>query len=239
MLSWMQVRPKVDAPTRQRARRSCVLPALALLAGCEAPVADGTAKAPRVDAAHAAALVRARIFADTPTMNPSVETPVVEKTPPGCFEELQVQVYEVTEGVRQGYAFLVDAYRATPLCGGFGGLGLHSCHVADLDRDGESELVFCWSWGSGIHRTELGAVWREGAGFGRAEGRVRYAGDLFLESQGPSEVEVWIGSHGAEPGEWTKDTRFGRLVFGRSPVGASLDVELAELSAEQIERVMR
>jgi hypothetical protein len=28
-------------------------------------------------------------------------------------------------------------------------------------------------------------------------------------------------------------------VFGRSPVGASLDVELAELSAEQIERVMR
>lgn len=239
MLSGMQIPPKVDAALRPRARRSCVLPALALLAGCGAPVADGTAKAPRVDAAHAAALVRARVFADTPTMNPSVETPVVERTPPGCFEELRIQVYEVTEGVRQGYAFLVDAHGAVPLCGGFGGLGLHSCHVADLDRDGASELVFAWSWGSGIHRTELGAVWREGAGFGRAEGRVRYAGDLFLELQGPSEVEVWIGTHGAGPSEWTKGMRFGRLVFARSPAGASLDVELADLTDAQAARVMR
>jgi len=239
MLSGMQVPPEVDAPMRARARRSCLLAALALLAGCGTPVADATAKAPRVDAAHAAALVRARVFADTPTMNPSVETPVVERTPPGCFEELRVQVYEVTEGVRQGHAFLVDAHGAVPLCGGFGGLGLHSCHVVDLDRDGASELVFAWSWGSGIHLTELGAVWREAGRFGRAEGRVRYAGDLFLELQGRSEIEVWIGAHGTAPGEWTPEARFGRLVFTRSPEGAVLEVKLADLTDEHAKRVMR
>ena len=87
-------------------RALCCALLAAVLAGCGTPVADAPAKAPRVDAAHAAALVRARVFADTPTMNPSVETPVVERTPPGCFEELRIQVYEVTDGVRQGHAFL-------------------------------------------------------------------------------------------------------------------------------------
>lgn len=38
----------------------------------------------------------------------------------------------------------------------FGGLGITSFAVADINQDGKSELYFTYSWGSGIHRSLAG-----------------------------------------------------------------------------------
>jgi len=38
----------------------------------------------------------------------------------------------------------------------FGGLGITSFAVADIDQNGKSELYFTYSWGSGIHRSLAG-----------------------------------------------------------------------------------
>lgn len=38
----------------------------------------------------------------------------------------------------------------------FGGFGITSMALADLNRDGEYELYYTFSWGSGIHRSQVG-----------------------------------------------------------------------------------
>ncbi len=43
-----------------------------------------------------------------------------------------------------------------PLGGWFGGFGVTSFAIADLNEDGEFELYFTYSWGSGIHRSQVG-----------------------------------------------------------------------------------
>lgn len=39
---------------------------------------------------------------------------------------------------------------------GFGGWGITSMALADLNKDGEYELYYTFSWGSGIHRSQVG-----------------------------------------------------------------------------------
>ena len=53
-----------------------------------------------------------------------------------------------------GYLLYEDV--VYPLGEWFGGYGLTSFAVADLNRDGKSELYFTCSWGSGLHRSQAG-----------------------------------------------------------------------------------
>lgn len=38
----------------------------------------------------------------------------------------------------------------------FGGYGVTNIKLADIDNDGEMELYFTFSWGSGVHRSQVG-----------------------------------------------------------------------------------
>lgn len=53
-------------------------------------------------------------------------------------------------------SFLLYDDKVYPLGEWFGGYGVTSFAVADLNEDGESELYFTCSWGSGIHRSQVG-----------------------------------------------------------------------------------
>ena len=53
-----------------------------------------------------------------------------------------------------GYLLYEDV--VYPLGEWFGGYGLTSFAIADLNRDGKSELYFTCSWGSGLHRSQAG-----------------------------------------------------------------------------------
>lgn len=59
-------------------------------------------------------------------------------------------------GTIYGEGFLLYENEIYPLGISFGGWGLTSFAVADTDHNGSNELYFTYSWGSGIHRSELG-----------------------------------------------------------------------------------
>ena len=52
-------------------------------------------------------------------------------------------------------SYLVHGDQVIHLGSAFGGNGLLSIVVADLARDRRPEMLYTYSWGSGIHRTEL------------------------------------------------------------------------------------
>lgn len=61
--------------------------------------------------------------------------------------------YQVFKYNASSASFLLYEGNIHPLGEWFGGLGVTSMALADLDGDGKQELYFTYSWGSGIHRS--------------------------------------------------------------------------------------
>jgi hypothetical protein len=230
-----------SSPNRVRARAARILAAalVAALAACgHTPAGEGPPAAPggqRVGLDEATALVRAEIFERKPTMNESMEAPLRELTTDEIWRRLGVQLYQVTEGVRACATYLVLDGRAHLLCGGFGGNGIQSACVTDLDGDGAPELTYTWSWGSGIHRSQLGVCRVTGDGLLQEVAPLAYVGDLFVRKESDERVVVEIGDYGWELGAWTPEARLG--VVEVEPDGRLLHprIELAALSEEHAE----
>ena len=79
-----------------------------------------------------------------------------EWTTSEVWDRLEAQVFTLD---MQGY--LVSADQVVSLGESFGGMGLRSTCVSDLNADGVPELLFTYSFGSGIHRSMVGA-WSRG-----------------------------------------------------------------------------
>lgn len=107
------------------------------------------------------------------------------------WERLQAQVFRVVQDRWPRATALVRKGEVVRLGISFGGLGVGSLCVADLDGDKQPELLFTCAWGSGIHRTELGIL-----RFGKAPlqweplGLVFLHGDLCLERVSDQAVRV-------------------------------------------------
>ncbi|MFS0725779.1 M56 family metallopeptidase [Paenibacillus sp. 1P07SE] len=61
--------------------------------------------------------------------------------------------YRIFKYAASSATFLLHDDEVYPLGEWFGGMGLTSMALADLDKDGEPELYFTYSWGSGMHRS--------------------------------------------------------------------------------------
>ena len=98
-------------------------------------------------------------------------------------------------------SFLLWQDKLLPLGTGFGGLGVTSMALADLNEDGEYELYFTYSFGSGIHRSMLG-------GFDPSEERVLQPEEVCWND----DTVLTVGEHGellmskAEITEYTDST---------------------------------
>ena len=162
--------------------------------------------AERLTVAEAEKLVDAHIRAATPDDESGRQVPV-EGTDDRrrCGSACRVQVFQVTEGVRQYETFLIRGGKEVrPLGIGFGGSGMMSLCVADLDGDGKPEMVYTYSWGSGLHRSHA-AVYRE------KDGKVQEAvvpfafkGDMFAKRLDNGSVEIEIGEYQRQVNGWTK-----------------------------------
>lgn len=189
-----------------------------------------TPRAEYVGLAEATAMVRAQIFEEKPTMNQSIETPLVELTTDEMSRRLGVQVFQVTEGVRACASYLVFGGRAHLLCGGIGGHGIQSMCVTDLDGDGAPELTYTYSWGSGIHRSLVGVVCIEDEGLLREEAPLAFVGDLFVRKESDSRVIVEIGRYGREFSSWTLEAQLGVIEVVRDGSRLRPRIERAPLS---------
>ncbi len=81
---------------------------------------------------------------------------------------------------------------------GFGGMGVTSMIVTDLDQDSQPELLYTYSFGSGIHQSHLGLYSPALTGNSTIEATTRYVdGDLLLVKVDDQRVN--IKAAGADP----------------------------------------
>jgi hypothetical protein len=142
--------------------------------------ADGTDQE-RVSLDSARRMIVDAIMRDTPDMNPAAEFPLVELTTDETWSRLHVQVFKITGGPREDDGYLIDSGRVIMFAPGFGGWGLMSMCVTDLESSGVPELLFTYSWGSGVHRSVFAAYsrdWPEDQGI--RTGSVVFDDDLLL-----------------------------------------------------------
>ena len=197
--------------------------------------------AERLTVADAEKLVDAHIRTATPTMNPAAKFPVKELTTDEVWKRMSVQVFQVTAGVRQYETFLVRGSKEVrPLGIGFGGSGVMSLCVADLDGDGKPEMVYTYSWGSGLHRSHA-AVYRE------KDGKVQEAvvpfafkGDMFAKRLDDGSVMIEVGQYQRQVNGWAKPVPLGKLSISEKDGQLQADVAIrAELPEELRKQVWK
>ena len=70
------------------------------------------------------------------------------------FNELGCQVFKDNDFE----TYIIRDKKVTPIGTGFGGYGVASIFTADLNKDGRLELVYTYSWGSGLHRSHIAVL---------------------------------------------------------------------------------
>jgi hypothetical protein len=164
-------------------------------------------------------LVRAQIFRENPEMNPAAEFPLIEITPPDAWDFLGLQLFQVSSNatVQACETFAVRQGEVVRLGTGFGGRGVQSMLVTDLDGDHSPDLAFVYSWGSGRHRSQAGALSVAG---GRLHTRASEWND-------PGDPQLERGEHG--------EARLcdSRGAFARLEISGGLLVVVDELAGRR------
>jgi heat shock protein HslJ len=148
---------------------------------------------PKTDLATAEGMVRLWYQKDRPGLNPDVQIPLKELTSDEIWSRMGLQVFQVAQGTFQYDTFLIWHTVVLPMGTGFGGAGVTSMAVSDLDQDGQPELLYTYSFGSGIHQSRLGiyAPALPGSDNGVREADITLRdGDLLLDKLDDQEVHV-------------------------------------------------
>lgn len=141
--------------------------------------------------------------------------------------KLQAQVFRLTDEpgcISEFDAYLIKDGKVYPMSTGLGGHGLMGMCVCDIDRDSKDELVYVYSWGSGLHRSVIEA-YRFGAPSPTkilSTFAVKNA-DVILEKTGPHSVGLYVRD--VVDGKQAR-RRLGQLVVARHNGSQLLDVEL-------------
>jgi hypothetical protein len=84
---------------------------------------------------------------------------LIELDVPEVREQMKGQVFRISNVGSSGFdledSYLIIDQKVYQLGTAFGGFGLTSLCVADLDKNGEPELIYTYSCGSGLHRSLL------------------------------------------------------------------------------------
>lgn len=152
----------------------------------------------RIDINAAEQLLRAWYEKENPDFNPAVKIPLKDLTTDEIWNRLGVQVFQVSGDIYQYDTFLIRNRQVLPMGTGFGGMGVTSMIVTDLDQDGQPELLYAYSFGSGIHQSHLGLYSPALTGNSTIEANTRYVdGDLLLVKVDDQRVN--IKAAGADP----------------------------------------
>ncbi len=142
-----------------------------------------------------------------------------ELTTDEIWERLGAQIYQENNNSNYEYqGYLIKNKEVTQLGSSFGGYGLTSMCVTDLDQNGQAELVYTFSWGSGQHRSQL-ALYSPDI----PETHSIVAGIDFYDWD-------WTVEKLDDQTAWVKigDTRIGQVVFKSQAGPPTLDIQLVE-----------
>jgi|GEM_PF-981595 len=172
----------------------------------------------RIGVDRAESLVREWIFANNPDMNPEAAFPLVEITPDEAWERLGAQVFKVKGGVKMYESFVIYAGQVYPIGIAFGGMGVSDMAVIDLDANGQPELFYTYSFGSGVHQSSAGIFFVENGTAQAVEAAgYRFLGDLAIEKQDDQTVfvlEIPAGQSSPEGTGQPVQLAHGRLLIG-------------------------
>jgi len=177
---------------------------------------------------EAEAMVRQYLHALKPDLGPEFPLVVAEVPVPEAWERLRAQVFRAKDGPFARETYLISGDSVRQLGTATGGQGVTSIVVADLDRDGSAELLFSYSFGSGIHQSRIGMVAPAYAGDRTFEAAIAYRGDVGLSREDPSTVSVRI----VEPDDEALTLRYletlGYLTIERHGDQVALILDVAE-----------
>ena len=219
---------------------------LSVLLSTAACSQDETTSAERISTAEAESLVRAMFLKDAPALNPAAEFPLTELTTDEVWQRLRAQVFQVNEGNHMFDTYLIKNRETVPLGTGSGGWGLTSMCVADLDQDGNPELAYTYSWGSGFHRSHV-AIYSANlpAPYSLEAGIIYPMKDWTLEKQDDQTVFVEIDPDrqlvDIERDRRGEDSlRIGQLVLERQGDQITLDIQPdGNLPPDILQRIWR
>lgn len=80
-----------------------------------------------------------------------------EITPAGVWLKTHGQIYEDATDFG-GDGFYIKDKLVYHISTGFGGFGINNIVVCDIDNDKHPEIVYTYSWGSGLHRAQIGVI---------------------------------------------------------------------------------
>jgi len=169
------------------------------------PAESREKKAAPIKVAEAETLVRAYIFIENPKMNPTAQFPLKEITIERVWGRLDAQIFKVTEGVRADETYVIKDRKVYHIGIGFGGQGVTSMVVADPSGDGRDKLIFAFSSGSGIHRSQVAVfdlLAKKPKQYIAPQAYFGNLGDLMVKNSEAGTVEVLAG-----------DRKVGRLLF--------------------------
>lgn len=150
-----------------------------------------------------------------------------------------IKVYRVDQGPYFGETFVLQGDAVHHLGTAFGGFGVASLLVTDLDHDGNSELTYSYSFGSGIHQSRIGMLDPARQPAVIIEADFTYLGDIGLDQQG-DEIQVRL----IEPNPGGIPTEFqdviGTLQIQEIDSEKELHVQVRdELAKEVREKIIR
>lgn len=74
-------------------------------------------------------------------------------TPENVYEEIGCQIFKVNHTCE---SYIAYGNNIIPIGRGFGGWGLVDVEMCDFDHNGQKDLLYTYSWGSGMHRSHIG-----------------------------------------------------------------------------------
>jgi Tol biopolymer transport system component len=105
-------------------------------------------------------------------------------------DTLRVQVFRILEGPYANESFLIRNQTVVPMGAAYGGQGLTSLEISDLDGDGEAELLFTYSFGSGLHQSGVSMYAPAYDQYRVFEAEFGYHGDIGLFELGIDEIGI-------------------------------------------------
>ncbi len=80
---------------------------------------------------------------------------ISEVTPEEVKKEIGCQIFRLNG---EYSTYVVNNSKVFTIGFGFGGFGITSIKTCDFDRDGQRDLIYTYSWGSGLHRSNIGIL---------------------------------------------------------------------------------
>jgi hypothetical protein len=137
-------------------------------------------------------MILAYLQAQKPDLVEELNLPIEEIPIDDPWEALQAQIFRVRDGNFQNESFLIRGSDVIQLGTALGGQGLTSLVVSDLDLDGQDELIYAYSFGSGIHQSRIGMYAPAHDEDNVYDADMSYLGDLRLYSESRPDVRVQV-----------------------------------------------